>query len=235
MEKKKHREKVGQNCGILGNRSLIAAALVALCILPMAFSQSEYAEQPDGSSAGGTYHLSYPFGYRRLSSQWANARNQVTFGIMDLSIQPRSWPLSVVTRTTIAYSGAIPAGADPQATFSGAWDFDLGLRRTLNLHGRVLPFVGGGLAVVGASTTVQINTPYGAVYDQNWSSTTIGPFVDAGFYLPLRSNWHTGILLTYTRGKGNLNNQGIEMGGLQAAFLIGKTWGARHRHLSPPQ
>jgi hypothetical protein len=205
----------------------IATGIAFFCMLPTAQSESEYAEQVKGSPFWQAHHVSYPFGYRRLSSQWGDARNQLVFGFVDLDAQPRSWPVSFVTRLAFGYSGALPIGADPRASFSGSWDIDVGLRRVWSRPGTLQPFVGGGLALVGASTTIQIRTKYSAVYVQNWHPTTVGPFVEAGCYFPIRGNWHTGILISYTKGEGNLNNHGLEMGGIQAAVLIGKTWDAK--------
>ncbi|MSO22741.1 MAG: hypothetical protein EXQ58_05690 [Acidobacteria bacterium] len=90
-------------------------------------------------------------------------------------------------------------------------------------------FIGAGLASVQAHTTVQVRTYPGAFYYQNWHSTTAGPFVETGFYVPVRRGLHTGVLITYARGKGQLNGNGIEMGSTQVAFLIGKSWGGKHR------
>ncbi len=206
---------------------VIATGIAFFCMLPTAQSESESTGQMKGSPFWQSSHVSYPFGYRRLSSGWGDARNQLVFGFADLDAQPRSWPVSLVVRLTGGYSGALPIGADPRASFSGSWDIDVGLRRVWSRHGALQPFVGGGLALVGASTTIQIRTPYGDIYDQNWHSTTVGPFVEAGCYFLTRGNWHTGILIAYTKGEGNLNNQGLQMGGLQMALLLGKSFGAK--------
>jgi hypothetical protein len=206
---------------------VIATGIAFICMLPTARSESESAEQVRDSPFWQEHHISYPFGYRRLSSPWGNARNQVVFGFVDLDAQPRSWPVSLVARLAGGYSGTLPVGADPRASFSGSWDFDVGLRRVWGRPGKLQPFVGGGLAVVGASTTIQIRIGSGAIYEQNWHPTTVGPFLEAGCYFPIRGNLHTGVLISYTKGEGNLNNHGLELGGIQTALLIGKSWGAK--------
>jgi hypothetical protein len=208
-------------------KKLVIATGIIFCMLPSAQSQSEYAEQVKESPFWQSCHVSYPFGYRRLSSQWGGARNQLVFGIVDLDAQPRSWPVSLLARLALGYSGSLPIGADPRASFSGSWDIDVGLRHVWRRFETLQPFIGAGLALVGASTTVQVRTHPGAFYYQNWHSTTIGPFVEAGCYFPSRGRWHTGILISYTKGEGNMNNHGLEMGGIQMTFLIGGSWGAK--------
>ena len=209
------------------NRPVVATAITFLWMLPMAHSESDFKEREEGSPAGQTGHVSYPFGYRRLSSQWGDARNQFVPGIVDFDIRPRSWPVSIAARMAFGYSGALPIGADPWASFSGSWDIDLGLRHVWRRFKTIQPFIGAGLGLVGASTTVQVRTHPGAFYYQNWDSTTAGPFVETGFYVPLRRGLHTGVLITYARGKGQLNGNGIELGGTQVAWLIGKSWGGK--------
>jgi len=208
-------------------KQLVIATGIIFCMIPSAQSQSEYAEQVKGSPFWQSSHVSYPFGYRRLSSQWGGARNQLVIGIVDLDAQPRSWPVSLVARLALGYSGSLPIGADPRASFSGSWDIDLGLRHVWCRFETLQPFIGAGLALVGASTTVQVRTHPGAFYYQNWHPTTVGPFVEAGCYFLRRGNWHTGVLFSYTKGEGNLNNHGLEMGGIQTALLIGRSWGAK--------
>ena len=208
-------------------RPTVATAIILFWMLPAAHSESEFKEGDESSPAGQTSHVSYIFGYRRLSSQWGHARNQIVPGIVDFDIRPQAWPVSIVARLAFGDSGALPTGADPWASFSGSWDIDLGLRHVWRRFEALQPFVGAGLALVGASTTVQVRTDPGAFYYQNWDSTTVGPFVETGFYVPVGRGWHTGVLITYTRGKGQLNGNGLEMGGTQVAWLIGKSWGGK--------
>jgi hypothetical protein len=141
-----------------------------------------------------------------------------------LPIQPRSWPLSLMTRLEFESSGARPIGADPQVNFSESWDFDIGVRYVWSRRGSVQPFVGGGLALVIGNNYIRRGPWFSPA---NWSFTTVGPSVDAGCFFPIRGNWHAGVLVSYSKGQGNMNGQGIEMGGIQTAVLIGKTWGAK--------
>jgi len=228
MEKEKTRISPDRDCNRRWKRLAIATLIPFLWMPATAYSESEFKEE-ESSPGVPTRHVSYIFGYKHLSSQWGQARNQTVFGIVDFDIRPHSWPVSVVTRMALGYSGALPIGADPSASFSGSWDIDAGLRHEWTRFKTIQPFIGGGVALVGASTTVQIRTHPGAFYYQNWHEMTTGPFLEAGFYLPLRNNWHTGVLVSYTRGKGQINGNGIELGGTQVAFLIGKSWGWKRR------
>jgi hypothetical protein len=227
MKEKTNEVKPNHNFDNRWKQPAVATAITLLWMLPTAHSESEYKEREEGSPTGQTRHVSYPFGYRRLSSQWGDARNQIVPGIVDFDIRPQSWPVSIVTRMAFGFSGALPIGADPGASFSGSWDIDLGLRHVWCRFETLQPFIGAGLALVGASTTVQVRTHPGAFYYQNWHPTTVGPFVETGCYVPVRRGWHTGVLITYTGGKGQLNGNGIEMGGTQVALLFGKSWGSK--------
>ena len=108
------------------------AGIVFFFMLLTAHSEAEYKECEENSPAGHTGHVSYPLGFRRLSSQWGDAGNQIVPGI-----------------------------------------------------------------------------------------------VETGFYVPLRGGLHTGVLITYAKGNGQLNGNGIEMGSTQVALLIGKSWGGK--------
>jgi hypothetical protein len=126
----------------------IATTITLLWMLPTAQSESEFKQQEAGSSSVQTRHVSYILGYRRLSSQWGHARNQIVPGIVDFDIRPQSWPVSIVTRMAFGYSGALPIGADPSASFSGSWDIDLGLRHVWCRFKTLQPFVGAGVALI---------------------------------------------------------------------------------------
>jgi len=128
MKEKTNEVKPNHNFDKRWKRPAVAAAITLLWMLPAAHSESEYKEREEGSPAGQTRHVSYPFGYRHLSSQWGDARNQIVPGIVDFDIRPQSWPVSIVTRMAFGYSAALPIGADPRASFSGSWDIDLGVR-----------------------------------------------------------------------------------------------------------
>ncbi|MSO22740.1 MAG: hypothetical protein EXQ58_05685 [Acidobacteria bacterium] len=101
-------------------RPAVAAVIALLWMLPAA-----HKEREEGSSAGRTRHISYLIGYRHLSSQWGDARNQIVPGVVDFDIRPRSGPASIVMRFAFGDSGALPIGADPLASFSGSGDIDL--------------------------------------------------------------------------------------------------------------
>lgn len=134
--------------------------------------------------------------------------------------------MSLVVRFTGGYSDSIPPGSDA-ASFSGAEDLDFGVRHGWKRSRTIQPFVGGGLAVLCGSSTLQFDAPWwygGHGYVQVWSSTAAGPFVDAGFYHPFREKWTVGVLFTYNQGHGSLNGKDIEIGGFQVHFLIGRSF-----------
>jgi hypothetical protein len=203
-------------------RPTAAAVIALLWMLPAAYSESEQKEHDEGSPASQTRHVSYLIGYRRLSSEWGNARNQIVPGLVDFDIRPRSWPVSIAARLAFSDSDALPIGADPRSRRSEFAEIDLGLRHVWRRFEPLQPFVGAGLAIVDADTTISL-------WYQSWHSTTAGPFVEVGFYVPIRWGLHTGVLITYAKGTGQLNGNGIETGGTQVAFLIGKSWGGNHR------
>jgi hypothetical protein len=225
MKEQRRLVAVNRNWAVHWVKLVIVTGVGVLVLSPAAHSQSNLRKPVDTSLAAPANHASYTIGYRRLSSQWGGARNQVVPGIFDMDFRPVSWPVSIAVRLAFGYSNTFPKEADPASSFSGSYDIDFGLRKVWTHSKRIQPFVGGGVAVVGASTTIDFGD---GTYYQNWWSTAVGPFVDAGCYVPIGEKWYTGVLLSYTKGAGDLYGQKIEMGGPQVAFLIGRRWGKQH-------
>jgi hypothetical protein len=202
----------------------IAAVSGIVLILPALLTCAWAGEAP-ASREPIAGHLSYTAGARRLGGAWGDARDQFVFGLLDCDIRGADWPVSAAIRLTLGHSPHTPPGASRSADFSGTWELDLGVRKFPRRTGAVEPFVGAGVAVLGASTTRRIGSLIGwSDYDQTASDTTVGPSIEAGVLWPISKQWHMGVLGSWAHGRIHLGGASLDAGGFTAAFLVGAHW-----------
>ena len=168
-----------------------------------------------------TGHASYIFGYKKLSSDWAPADDQFEFGIFDMDIKRKHWPVSIVGQMLLSYSSQISEFVGSRGDFSGTYEFNIGLRKIWDSRPKFHPFIGGGLSLVGGSTTTQVER-YDYVQEDNDSG--IGYWLGAGFYWVVSESFHTGLNVQYTRADITLFDRELSSGGLHVNILLGTSW-----------
>jgi hypothetical protein len=172
-----------------------------------------------------TGHLNYIFGYKKLSNDWEPAEDQIDFGLVEFDLRRLNWQVSIVGQLLLAYSSDIPERYGFEGDFSGTYEFNLGLRKVWENWPRFHPFLGGGLSIIGGSTTRQIDRPFGgAIYVQDDNDAGFGYWVGGGFYWVLTERLHTGINAQYTWGEIELFDKDLNAGGIHLNFIIGYHW-----------
>lgn len=208
----------------------LACAVVAVAVQWPLPAAGQAAPQPVGEvhrrSAADephrwTGHVSYVFGYKRLGSDWAPADHQVEFGLVDFDLKQNHWPLSVAGQFLLSYSSNIPAFAGSSGDFSGTYEFNFGLRKVWDGRRRFHPFVGGGAALVGGSTTTQVDR---RLYSQDDNDSGFGYWLGAGFYWKVSGSFHTGVNIQYTHADITLFDRQLSSGGLHVNILLGTSW-----------
>jgi opacity protein-like surface antigen len=175
-------------------------------------------------SAQWTGHASYVLGYKMLNSKWSPIQNQLEFGVLDLDLRPPEWPVSLCAQLLLTYADSPPAVAGARGDYSGTWEINLGVRKVLKLSDRFELFVGGGLAVVGASASswVDFGDYEAQVYED--SDMGIGAWGGAGVCWNLSDHWHLGAEVQYSWGEVDLFDERVDAGGFHVLAMFGYHW-----------
>ncbi|MBT8370605.1 MAG: hypothetical protein KJO34_06560, partial [Deltaproteobacteria bacterium] len=134
-------------------------------------------------------HISYIFGYKRLNNDWEGAQDHVEFGLIDLDFQKKNWPIHIAGQLLLTYSPDTPDAPAFKGDFSGTYEFNLGLRKVWERSSQFQPYVGGGVSIIGASTTKDFGD--GSYYQED-NDSSYGYWAGTGFYWILSEKWHTG-------------------------------------------
>ena len=178
-----------------------------------------YKDPPKATEWSG--HLSYIAGYKKMEDHWAPAEDQFEYGLVDFDFQKADWPVSITVQVLMSHSEQVPEAEGVFGDFSGTYEFNLGLRKIWRQKKKIQPFIGGGLSIAGASTTVQA---CGYCYAQTDHDSGFGYWTAAGFYWVLGQNFHTGFNLQYTYAEIQLFDKEFNAGGLHLNALIGCHW-----------
>ena len=166
-------------------------------------------------------HFNYIVGYKKMDDNWVPAEDQFEFGLVDFDFQRADWPVSIAGQMLLTHSGQVPDTAGVSGDYSGTYEFNLGLRKIWRPQKKIQPFLGGGLSLVGASTTEQA---CGYCYAQPDHDSGLGYWLGAGVYWIFMQNFHTGFNLQYTHGDVQLFGKDFNAGGLHVNALIGTHW-----------
>lgn len=207
---------------------LVSAALFVASQAEPAFA-ADSAGPDEKVSAGRadpgdwTGHISYVFGYKRTGSGWSPAKDHVEFGLFDLDFKQESWPVSLAAQLLLSYTGDVPDGLTGDN--SGTYELNLGFRKVWDAGGRILPFLGGGPSLIGASNGefIVFNDQESANV-QHHNSATIGFWVNAGTYVHITESFHTGLMAQYSWGEIRLGGKDLNAGGLHLLGMLGYHW-----------
>jgi len=120
-----------------------------------------------------------------------------------------------------SYDDDPPEEAPIFADYSETYEFSLGLRRYTK-WGRFEPWIGAGVAWIGASVG-------DASYDYCWcwsdeleDEAAFGWYADAGVLAPLNPAFHLGLAVRWSdAGQAEMFGEDTELGGLGILLLIG--------------
>jgi len=166
-------------------------------------------------------HFNYSLGYKKMEANWVPAEDQFEYGLVDLDFQKTHWPVSIACQLLMTYSEQVPDTEGASGDYSGTYEFNLGLRKIWRPQKKIQPFLGGGLSILGASTTEQ---GCGYCYTQTDHDSNLGFWLGTGAYWILGQNFHTGFNLQYTYGEIQLFGKDFNAGGLHFNALIAYHW-----------
>jgi hypothetical protein len=166
-------------------------------------------------------HLSYVLGYKRLDNQWSPAQDQVEFGLLDFDIRRGNWPVSVAAQFLLTYASSRPHLQNFVGNQSGTYEFNLGLRKVWDDWQPVQPFLGGGLAIIGGSTSSFIDFGHESASVTEDHDIAVGVWLGTGFYWPFSPHWHTGLALQYSTAEIDLFAHHLDAGGVHVMLLFG--------------
>ena len=183
-----------------------------------------FAFVPARADADG--HVNFFLGQKSLSSSdWEPLEKQLEFGAV-MSFGQESWPVHIAvdvltsTDETTLYDPFLG-----NVTLTGStFEIDLGVRKIWK-KGRVLPYIGGGLGVIGA----------GLEADAGFASTDasdvgFGLWADAGVFFRLGSHFNLGFDLRYSNADVDVDfgngivAENVAAGGFGYGVLLGFGW-----------
>ena len=165
-------------------------------------------------------HISYVLGYKRLQDDWSPAQNQVEIGLLDFDIKRTNWPVSIAAQLLMSCSDDVPEQRGFRGSYSGTYEFNVGPRKIFENSSKFQPFLGGGLSVIGASTSTDLDWGY----VQEDSDIGIGYYVEGGVYWPLGERFVPGLRGEYSSGDINLFGREIDAGGIHGMLMFGIHW-----------
>jgi len=217
----------------LANTKEAMRKTVAMVAVVLQSAVSAYAQSPGSSSAPSslqessspektsTGHVSYIFGYKRLENRWAPGENQIDLGIADFDYRRTRWPLSLAGELSLSYTSQKPTLPGFKGNFAGTYEFNIGARKVWERWSRTQPFLGGGVSVLGGSTTTHVS---GTIYAQEGHNARPGEWGEAGLYWLVGRHWHTGFRVEYSYGTITLFSESLNAGGVHVMALLGRRW-----------
>jgi opacity protein-like surface antigen len=213
-------------------RTSVAKSVLVTMLIAQAGSAQETAmppqPPPEAIYAGPrqwTGHLNYVIGYKQLASTWRPARDQVEVGLLDFDFRHVSWPASLAAQLLLSYDDTIPNQPGFLGNQSGTYEFNLGVRKVWDADQALQPFIGGGMAVAGGSTSTFLDFGWGESATINEDSdTSVGYWVGGGCYWLLNRAFHLGVNLQYSHADIELFGKRLDAGGFHVLLMLGYHW-----------
>jgi len=178
--------------------------------------------------AGAVGQVNFFLGQKSLDSSVPDAvQDQLEFGAV-MSFGQSDWPVyiaadvltSVDEETVAAFGGNVTLTA---VTF----EFDSGVRKIWKAGkgGKVLPYVGGGIGIIGAA--LELDNGFVSV---DADDAALGLWADTGVFFRLGSHFNIGVDLRYSTADVDLDFgsgivlQDVNAGGFSYGMLLGFGW-----------
>jgi hypothetical protein len=192
----------------------VVAAIVSLTIVAPA------------AVAGSDGHVNFFLGLKSLDGgDWAPVEDQGEFGVV-MSFGQDDWPVHVAV--DVLASGDESSMFDPllgDIDVTGAtYEVSAGVRKIWSRNA-LRPYVGGGLALVGAAAELDSN--FG---DADADDDAVGAWVGGGLFFRLGKRFNIGGDVRWSSAEvdldfgGGLVTPDLEAGGLHVGLLLGFGW-----------
>ena len=181
--------------------------LLGLVVIPLAHA--------DDAAWSGNVNLL--FGAKSLDeSYWYPVEDQGEFGVM-VDFKRREWPISVALDILASAMDDISTGLYIEGATS---ELDFGIRKIFELSGSTVhPFIGGGLALIGAERTTWIGP---AAFPER--DTGAGIWLNGGVYVTLSEAFNLGFQIRISGAEVTLGNSQVNGGGGHSGLMVGYHW-----------
>ena len=180
---------------------LFALPLAASCssTAPRRFDEHPHGHSQRGnwSTSGGAYEIGLGLGGRRQGDEWGQADDLFSYFALDLSLQPKYWPLEFTTRINAAAVSERPDFSSTQVDSVDLFELDFGLRAPLDFGGGVRGHIGAGVAWVEV-TVSDDRYYYFDGKDEVDDDDDLGWWAGAGIALPLGGGHGLGLDARWT-------------------------------------
>lgn len=178
--------------------------------------------EPSGAVAHDwTGNVNFTLGGKSLDKDdWDPVEDQGEFGI-EVDFRQPSWPVNIafaLTGSNVTEDDIIIEGYSVEEEGSTS-ELRFGLRKIWEPTPSMRPFLGGGLAFIGAE--LEGRAPGGTTHDDD-SST--GIWISGGIYWTIGTSFNLGFELGYSHADIKLFDEDFEAGGTHAALLMGYHW-----------
>jgi outer membrane protein W len=155
------------------------------------------------------------------SSDWNPNDNQAEFGAV-MSFGAKDWPVQIAGDFLVS---ADQTTSGSTKTTGATFEFDPGIRWLILKKGKVFPYIGGGVGIIGAAVKVE-----DTFLSVDAADASLGFWTDAGVFFRLGSNFNVGLDLRYSTADVDLDfgagvvAQDVSAGGFSFGFLMGFGW-----------
>ena len=184
--------------------TLKPAATALLLLLTVSLAQ---ADQWSG-------HLGVLAGGKLLDNgDWPELDKHFSMGFIS-DIKEDSWPMSMALDLIDTGGKSDHDGAED---LGHTTEIHLGVRKIfLDQHGKIHPYIGGGLAFMYAEQEYEIEN-----IKTKEDDSTVGAWIGVGTYYTVHSKCVIGLDVRYSRGEVSLFDQDRDAGGLHAYITAG--------------
>lgn len=145
---------------------------------------------------------------------WGRLDDQDELGLL-FDFAQKSWPINIAIDLLGSRESASYAGYDVDGKTT---EFCVGVRKIFILDQSAIfkPYVGGGLAFIGA----ELEDEFGHSEDDNGA----GIWLNAGGYFTLSQHFNIGLDLRYSKAEVTLSGEEVEAGGTHIGLILGYHW-----------
>lgn len=188
--------------------------ITSLLLLSLSAVQADGTQQGDQFSGNVSGYL----GQKSLDDKgWSELDEQGSLGVIS-DFKKGSWPVSIAIDLIV--SGNIEEAGSLEE-LGGTLETHFGVRKIFKLsNSSIQPYIGGGLAIIGASIKNKNN---GSITSES-DDTSTGAYAGAGMYYSMSEHLNLGFDVRYSQADVTIFDVERKAGGLHSGITIGYHW-----------
>ena len=198
-------------------KTLTTASTKLITVLPLLFLLATPSAHADEiQPTGWTGNVSGYLGGKSLDkNDWQKMDSQPALGVI-ADFKQNNWPISIAL-DFIATGDEHKNGTLKETGYTV--ENHLGARKIFTTSSSLMPYIGGGIAIVRAGFESKDSS--GTVEEHD---STVGAWVGAGSYLQITQNFNLGVDIRYSKAEATLYDIDREVGGLHGGITAGYHW-----------